>query len=283
MSTKSTIILLAAFVLAALAVPRTGAAQNHNAASLLYSQGVHAYFAGNSSRAVDHLSQALEINQHDPRIYYFRALSLMRLGRSNEARGNMYVGAALEAQRPSRFAVGTALERVQGANRLLLEQYRSQARLERSAHREQLSRARYEQMTGREADVLRRGVVTSLDQLFPTAGGSAAARGPQIALPARPALEAPAATTTGPRADDASVNPFADDPAPPEVETPIAAERPAPAPAPPAEEDDPFGFGAVESGGAAGASDEESPDDEAEPSDSDAEFGVDDVDPFGEF
>ena len=39
----------------------------------------------------------------------------------------MQVGAAVEAQRPKQFAVGTALERVQGSDRLLLEQYRRQA------------------------------------------------------------------------------------------------------------------------------------------------------------
>ena len=104
--------------------------QELDAAAVQYGAGVHAYFAGNSSRAEQSLSNALALDSQDPRIYYFRALSLLRQGRTAEARGDMHVGAALEAQRPNRFAVGAALMRVQGRDRLLLEQYRRQARLD---------------------------------------------------------------------------------------------------------------------------------------------------------
>jgi tetratricopeptide (TPR) repeat protein len=108
-------------------------AQEPSDLNRLYSQGVNAYFAGRSSEAESNLSQALALEGNNPLLYYFRALSLMRMGRVDEARGDMMVGANLEAQAPQRFAVGRALERVQGSYRLMLEQYRRQARVAAAA------------------------------------------------------------------------------------------------------------------------------------------------------
>lgn len=94
----------------------------------LYDQGVNAYFAGRYSEAEAALSESLADNSQDPRTYYFRALSLLRQGRIEEARGDMFTGALLEAQSPRRFAVGSALQRVQGSDRLMLEKCRRDAR-----------------------------------------------------------------------------------------------------------------------------------------------------------
>lgn len=94
----------------------------------LYERGVNAYFAGRSGDAETALSEAIQWNSQDPRAYYFRALTLLRQGRSDEARGDMLTGAMFEAQAPRRFAVGAALERVQGSERLMLERYRRDAR-----------------------------------------------------------------------------------------------------------------------------------------------------------
>src|SRR5687767_15304576 len=71
--------------------------QDWGEASRLYSKGVHAYFAGRSTDAESYLSSALALETQDPRLYYFRALSLMRLGRMDEARGDIMIGASLEA------------------------------------------------------------------------------------------------------------------------------------------------------------------------------------------
>lgn len=94
----------------------------------LYDRGVNAYFAGRGSDAEAALSEAIQWNPQDPRAYYFRALALLRQGRSDEARGDMLTGAMLEAQAPRHYAVGAALERVQGSERLMLERYRRDAR-----------------------------------------------------------------------------------------------------------------------------------------------------------
>ncbi len=93
-----------------------------------YERGVNAYFAGRTSDAEAALYEAIQSNPQDPRTYYFRALSLLRQGRSDEARGDMLTGAMLEAQAPRHFAVGSALERIQGRERLMLEQFRRDAR-----------------------------------------------------------------------------------------------------------------------------------------------------------
>src|SRR3954464_4792366 len=95
----------------------------------LYEQGVNAYFDGRACQADTFLSEAIQSNSQDPRAYYFRALSLLREGRVAEARGDMLVGAKLEAQSPQHQVIGAALERIQGSERLMLEEFRRNARL----------------------------------------------------------------------------------------------------------------------------------------------------------
>jgi hypothetical protein len=94
----------------------------------LYDEGVNAYFSGRASQAETCLSEAIQANSQDPRAYYFRAFSLLRQGHVAEARGDMLVGAMLEAQSPHREPIGTALERIQGCDRLMLEEFRRNAR-----------------------------------------------------------------------------------------------------------------------------------------------------------
>lgn len=97
-------------------------------AAALYESGVEAYFSGQLGAADSYLTRAIAANPNDPRSYYFRGLSKMREGRSMEARGDMQIGAALEAKLPNRFDIGKTLERVQGSSRLVLEEYRATAR-----------------------------------------------------------------------------------------------------------------------------------------------------------
>ena len=118
-------------------------AQSLPSASTLYGRGVDAFFSGDSAQAEQFLDQAIAVMPDDPRPYYFRALAIMRVGRGDEARSDMEIGASIEARHPKQFAVGTALERVQGSDRLLLEQYRRKGRDAAAIeHNEQL-RGRY--------------------------------------------------------------------------------------------------------------------------------------------
>jgi hypothetical protein len=220
----------------------------------LYAQGVNAYFAGRSSDAESFLSQALAFNPQDPRAYYFRALSLMRLGRLGEARGDMMVGASLEAQTPNRFGVGRALERVQGANRLTLERYRRQGR-EFAASAPNLTNQRVAQpsrpVVSDDGYVLRRKVVIPLDRLLDEGGPRPLSADELASRRHRTSSPPPARSTPpvqAPAASNAADDPFRDDtggerPAAtgPRLSQPVEpAEEP---PAEPAAEEDvnPFG------------------------------------------
>jgi tetratricopeptide (TPR) repeat protein len=121
---------------------------DRSAADKYYGRGVHAYLAGQDHRAESYLSLAIESNPNDPRPYYFRAMSRLRQGRAGEARQDMQIGAFIEAGDPHRWAVGTALQRVQGPDRLMLEKYRRRARLDEAMRQEMRMRTRYEHAPG---------------------------------------------------------------------------------------------------------------------------------------
>jgi hypothetical protein len=226
--------------------PNVVRGQDLDGAAIHYGDGVHAYFRGNSSRAEESLSSAMSLDSQDPRIYYFRALSLLLQGRMAEARGDMQGGAALEAQRPGRFAVGAALERVQGRDRLLIEQYRRQARLDATGGAVASgTNPPISQPAG-----LRQRVVIPLDQyLRPGTPSSIRPSGVDLAVPrtfapTQPA--APASRGNSQRAPEGQEDPFRDDPTPPAEKTPVVPPPPAatnpPATAAPAtsEGGDPF-------------------------------------------
>src|SRR5262245_49352041 len=112
--------------LLALACCGAPAMADDAALNAMYGSGAHAYFAGNLSSAYDDLSMAIKGGSKDPRAYYFRGVTLLRMGRESEAKADMQKGASLEAADVNQFyPVGKSLERVQGSNRLTLEKYRS--------------------------------------------------------------------------------------------------------------------------------------------------------------
>jgi len=195
--------------------PEASRGQNASEAGSLYSQGVHAYFAGRPGQAEMFMSRALASETGDPRLYYFRALSLMRMGRMDEARGDMMVGADLEAQRPGRFAIGTALQRVQGSNRLVLERYRRQGRANAVTNRERTSQARYSPTFDQESQVLRRRIIIPIDEFLRPSGPQPLSAAELAALPPFPPRSrvAPAPAGATPRAGPTvGEDPFRDDP-----------------------------------------------------------------------
>lgn len=216
MRTAPVWILLSAMAGGTLISTNVARGQDRDAAAIHYADGVRAYFSGNSSRAEQSLSIALEMNSQDPRIYYFRALSLLRQGRGAEARGDMIVGAALEAQRPNRFAVGAALERVQGHDRLLLEKFRQQARSEASSNPAAASQSDPVAPSG----TLRQRVVIPLESYLqpgepqPTGRGSAVSPAPRTFAPTAPLPPTPGNRQPTPPepATDRPGDPFVDDP-----------------------------------------------------------------------
>ncbi len=94
-----------------------------------YGAGVHAYFSGDYHRAYDLLTSIIDTSTDDPRVYYFRGLAELPLGREYEAKQDFQQGAKLEAKTPERIReVAKSLERIQGPSRALLERYRVNAR-----------------------------------------------------------------------------------------------------------------------------------------------------------
>ncbi len=91
--------------------------------SQMYGSGIHAYFSSDYQGAYDHFTAAVDGGSKDPRCYYFRGLTYLRLGRPEEAEMDFQKGADLEAEDVTRFYnVSRALERIQGRQRMMIEQ-----------------------------------------------------------------------------------------------------------------------------------------------------------------
>lgn len=53
----------------------------------LYGSGVHAYFSGDYLKAYEKLTAASDAGSRDPRVYYFRGLVYLKLGRAGSQYG----------------------------------------------------------------------------------------------------------------------------------------------------------------------------------------------------
>lgn len=115
-------------VLIVCAVCQTSPAEDP-AVAAAYGAGVHDYYSGNHQQSYDTLSRVVAIGTDDPRVYYFRGLAALQLGRRDEAIADFSEGGDLEAAGWSIRTVSRSLERVQGPDRLLLERSRTRARL----------------------------------------------------------------------------------------------------------------------------------------------------------
>lgn len=121
----------------------------------LYGNGVHAYNGGNYLEAYNQLTAAVQNHSEDPRVFYYRGLSYLRLGRPQEADADFASAAELEMSDIDRFYnVSKALERIQGRARLQIERHRSAARLAAYHDRERARYERYERIRRNEPNVL---------------------------------------------------------------------------------------------------------------------------------
>jgi len=219
----------------------------------LYGSGVHAYFSGMNSRSPDQaeehfrkahelLSNAISGETKDPRAHYFRGLVYIRLGRGTEAEIDFEKGSQLESSGDldNVNRVAKSLERVQGADRVKLEDHRFKARMAALKEAQKVQKARYEQVRREEERVLREHVEAVPDQPVDVALPAENDDPFAVAPEDQPPEAAPAAT------DD----PFAPGPAEPAVpmdDDPFAAE-----PEQPAEQPAPVG-GQPKPGGVLGA------------------------------
>jgi hypothetical protein len=208
----------------------------------LYGSGVHAYFGNDYAKAYDLLSRAINGGLNDPRAYYFRGLTNIATGRPHEAQADFQAGAQIEALGVFGPAIGRSLVRVQGSQRMQLEQIRQQARLENQAEMAARAQRRYSEVQQAEAQVLREpprprpapvipgrrpAPVIAADAPSPFADDAMATGQPTVQ--SRDALE------------DANIDPFADDGAAPAARPPAAAPETDADPFGGAPQTDPFG------------------------------------------
>ncbi len=191
-----------------------------------YGNGVHAFNAGDYVGAHAALTSAIKGGTNDPRAYYFRGLAYLRLGRNEEARADFQKGAELEAgESADVYPVNRSLERIQGSQRQMLEQFRLGVQAAAIQRREAVRRARYEEQVRAEHDVLRKVKPNELP------AGPTAAPTPEATTPLENPFAMPSKTvpsTTG--APGPAENPFEQGSAAPPAADPFKA---APAEAPP--------------------------------------------------
>jgi hypothetical protein len=103
-----------------------------NRSENLYGKGVHAFFDKDYAGAVDLLTQAEQLGSEDPRPYYFIALAHFRLKQNDKADDYFKKAARFEweGQAVRDYYVSEALRRIQGNERLHVERYRNQAKLD---------------------------------------------------------------------------------------------------------------------------------------------------------
>jgi len=118
--------------------------------------GIHAFHTGDFDRAYDDLTQAIEAGSDDPRVFYFRGLAALKLGRTGEADADFIAGAEREATDGGTARVSRSLERVQGCDRLALERHRARARLAGLQRDRQAAGRRYSTIEDPASEVLRR-------------------------------------------------------------------------------------------------------------------------------
>jgi hypothetical protein len=160
--------------------------------------GIHAYHAGDFHRAYDDLTNAIEAGAADPRVYYFRGLAALRLGRTSEAQADFTTGADRELATGGIRRVSLSLERVQGPDRLTLERFRSRARLGALQRERDAFGRRYSTIEDAGRDVRRRRRPEDIRPDLVAPGGAAAGSQPSVGVEEVPAPAAKPASPAKP-------------------------------------------------------------------------------------
>lgn len=220
-------------LVAAAAQPLRGEV-NEKILTDVYHQGLKSFYAGQYTEAHDTLSQAIDGGTKDPRAFYIRGVANLRLGRQANAKADFERGAAIEGKDFDVFYnVSTALQRIQGPERRMLESYRTAGRKNALAEIEKIRFEHFRRFDPAE------GVAGAATIGAGTTGAPAGAApaGDPNAVPAA----APAANPFGAPSAPAGANPFGAPAAP--AANPFGAPPAAapPAAAPPAAGANPFG------------------------------------------
>ena len=114
----------------------------------LYGSGVHAFFSRDYQMAIDLLTSASTEGSTDPRVYYFRGLANLEMGLEHKGEEDFRTGARYEVSKSGAYRIGHSLERVQGYNRLKVEQFRREASIQARRQRILRDRLRYQSPEG---------------------------------------------------------------------------------------------------------------------------------------
>jgi len=111
----------------------------------IYGRGVHAFFDRNYELAIAILSQAEEIDTEDPRPFYFLGLAHMRQENTEKAEQYFRKAAQLEfgGRALRNYPVSESLRRIQGEERVRLENIRTEERTNARMMEQRLQEARY--------------------------------------------------------------------------------------------------------------------------------------------
>lgn len=195
----------------------------------MYGRGVHAYFGGRYEEAESTLTEAITQGSKDPRCFYFRGLTLFRLGRLEEANSDFALGAKEEVKDVALATLASrSLSRIQGGPRMLIEKARQVARKEHRAEQVARDKARYEEWQSNEKRMLREVPAEEVKPAEPAKPAEPQPEAPATETPEAPKSDAPA-QPEAPKSDAPAEDPFGE----------AKAAEPA-KPAEPAKED-PFG------------------------------------------
>ena len=101
------------------------AAPDPELAEKLFSYGLKAYFRRSFADAEDELLNAVRNNNQDARYRYFLGLARLQQGKIEAAQDDFRQAAALERQGlPDSRAINACFERIQGAERQLIDRFR---------------------------------------------------------------------------------------------------------------------------------------------------------------
>jgi len=206
----------------------------------LYGRGVHAFFGRQYAEAHELFTEAIDAGTRDPRCFYFRGLACSRLGRPDEAKADFKQGAEMELVATEQFYnVSQALQRIQGADRMQLEQFRSTARLASYQRDVKRKLQRYEEAQQAEQKVIRKPAGPAADSTAPPAASTPAPENAGDLFAAPKTEKAPEKAAAKPTEGE---DPFGEKPAAkPAGEDPFGGDAPAAKPAAKPAGEDPFG------------------------------------------
>ena len=128
-NSDSIFIVAAVFLLVIGLFSSSVFAQTESTAVQLYGRGTHAFNAKQYADAVNMFAQAEAAGTQDPRVFFYRGLSHFRLGDEAAAAADFATGSRMELTVSGRsYSVPKALERIQGRERILIEQHRRAAK-----------------------------------------------------------------------------------------------------------------------------------------------------------